>query len=503
MKQITYSRGFWYLVGFLPDEVPPWVTETHTGSYYFHLNSVTRAYFRDDILPMIRANKISIRKEDLETIRTYEDVHANRYVPAIIPPDGITLKDYQVTAVTKMLTHNKFGIFLGTGTGKTLIAITFLLSRGIRTRTLIVTPKKVIDQYKSQLDKYIPGNNIDVINYESVHKYSNNMYDCVILDESHKVKNYTSNVNRVLRTITKNACYVFLFTGTPQDAKRSEIFPQLAILDEKYMPGKTRFINRYFHLDDYYNPRSEKKQFSKELTAVIEAVTWGKKSEEVIQLSPEHHTVIECEHPGENYDTLAKHRILRLDNLDVVADNKAILRTKLRQISSGHVTGITPDTNETVRVLLNNTKYIKLQALITTLPSAIIYTEYDMDMEIVVKCLVDTGKTFGCISGSTHNPQEIIDDFLNKRIEFLVMQNKSGNAGLDLTCTYNMIFYTLPESHIVFTQCKARIQRLGQTNDCNYYYLLCKNTVEEDIYYKALTKKKSYSDKLFLSYIDN
>lgn len=500
MKEIVQSRGFWYLKGFSSEEIPPWVTEYEDGSYYFHLNSVTRQYFCKDILPKIGSKEIYITKKDYEAIRTYRDMVVNETTPPIIVPQGIILKTHQTEAVEKMLRCNKFGLFLGTGTGKTLIAISFLLSRGITSDTLIVTPKTVIDQYKKELNKYIPNNTITVTNYESLKNLAQQKFTCVILDESHKVKNYMSIANRYLRMISQNAEYVYLFTGTPQDAKRSEIFPQLAILDEKYMPGKTRFLHRYFTMDDYYNPRSEKKEFSIELNTILQAVTWGKKTEDVITLQPEHHHTITCKNPGSNYTTLSSKRILRLPNTVVVADNKAVLRSKLRQICSGHVIGEDPRTGKPSQEILGTDKLAKLELLITELPHAIIYTEFDKDMELIAQILLDQNRTFKCINGQTKKSDMLIQMFKDGLIDFLVMQCKSGNAGLDLTCTNHMIFYTLPESHIVFSQCKARIQRLGQTQDCNYYYLLCENTIDEDIYYKALSKKKSYSDKLFTAY---
>jgi SNF2 family DNA or RNA helicase len=191
---------------------------------------------------------------------------------------------------------------------------------------------------------------------------------------------------------------------------------------------------------------------------------------------------------------------LRLSSTVVVADNKAVLRSKLRQICGGHVIGEDIKTGKPSQELLETDKIPQLEHLISQLPNAIIYTEFDKDMDLVADALIKAGKSFSCVRGKSTQADKAIQSFKDGKIDFLLMQSKSGNAGLDLTCTNNMIFYTLPESFIVFSQCKARIQRLGQTKECNYYYLLCKNTVDEDIYYNALSKKKSYSDKLFNSY---
>ena len=59
---------------------------------------------------------------------------------------------------------------------------------------------------------------------------------------------------------------MYLFTGTPQDKSRHEILSQISILDHRVMPVKTRTLCRYFNQDDYFQPSTEKKAFSKELT---------------------------------------------------------------------------------------------------------------------------------------------------------------------------------------------------------------------------------------------
>ncbi|MFA7030312.1 MAG: helicase-related protein, partial [Candidatus Cloacimonadaceae bacterium] len=91
------------------------------------------------------------------------------------------------------------------------------------------------------------------------------------------------------------------------------------------------------------------------------------------------------------------------------------------------------------------------------------------------------------------------DEFKEGKVNYLVIQSKSGNAGLDLTVTNNVVFYTMPESYIVYHQCKSRIRRIGQEQECNYYHMICRDTVEERVY-DSLKRKKSFSTRLFKIY---
>jgi superfamily II DNA or RNA helicase len=273
------------------------------------------------------------------------------------------------------------------------------------------------------------------------------------------------------------------------------------------MPVKTRTLFRYFNQDDYFNPSTEKKAFSEELTSIIESYTWGKPTEEVVQLMKENDFIINCIKPT-MYETLAKDRVIRIniagkpEPLRCVADNKGVLKVKLRELCNGHLICEELPSKETRVLPIDTSKEDKLIELIKTkVPKGIIYYEFDNDIEVITNALKETHTSFKILNGKTNKKDiaSIIKDFKNNEFNFLVMQSKSGNAGLDLTNTNNIIFYSLPESYIVYTQCKARINRIGQTQECNYYYLICKDSIEEQML-AALKRKRSFSARLFKIY---
>ena len=481
-----------------------WATNDYqSGDPYFILNTYTRACFKRDILPYIKTNQCYIDKALFDKIKYFVANPVNIAAPAIKELPGITYKDHQKQALAKMQMYNKFGFFLGPGSGKTIIAIAFLLSFEIKT-ALIVTPQKVVSQYENELRKYIPNNSYIVTNYEQLSKYTNQTFEAVILDESHKVKNYSSIANELCRLIASKATYTYLFTGTPQDKSRHEILSQISILDHRVMPVKTRTLCRYFNQDDYFQPSTEKKAFSKELTSVIESYTWGKPTEEVVQLMKENEFIFKCDKPQE-YEQLAKDRVLakefRNDRYRCVADNKGVLKVKLREICNGHIE-LTNYANDSIKNYLDCDKASKLEEILSKhTNNCIIYYEFHNDLNIIYEVLEKLQLTYCVVNGLTLKSysDKYIQMFKDHKINILVMQSKSGNAGLDLTNTNNIIFYSLPESYIVFTQCKARINRIGQTKECNYYYLICKDSIEEQMI-SALKKKKNFSTRLFKIY---
>lgn len=495
-------KGFYYIKDC--DYYFDWLSDQENIPYFL-LNNTTRAKFIKDILPLIKSGECECTKETLNKIRYFNQsptrINFTKYT--LIEPDPINkpLMPHQVEAVNRMIKYPKYGFFLGTGTGKTLIAISFLMTMGYK-KALIVTPKKVITQYKEELDKYIPDNQCVVTNYEQLTKYLTKDFDALILDESHKAKNYTSIVHTQLKTIAKKTPNVYLFTGTPQDKHRHEIFSQFHLLYDHFMPGKTRFWNRYFNLDDYYKPKSEKSNFSQELTEMIDSISWGKETDEVLDLSacPENEVVIDCARPDPLYYQLGEDKVLEFaDGSAVVADGKALLKIKQREMCCGFVRVEKDGKKGTKKIF--NPKEEAARNFLPTLPNAIIYTEFKRDIVNLSKILDDLQISYAVIDGST--AAKIADSYIKRfkdgTIKFLVMQSKSGNAGLDLTCTNNVIFYTLPESYVVFKQCKGRIRRPGQTKVCNYYYFICQDSLELDMI-KSLKRKKSFTVRLFKIY---
>jgi len=506
-KRIYKLNGFIYLQGF---KDYPWLTYSYNSRgepiAFFLLNAITKQCFRKDILPIIRRGTVEISPDLYQEIKTFKQnppiEEQRREKCKLVVPTGITLKEHQDVAVHKMMQYYKYGFFLGTGTGKTLIAITWLLSKQPES-CLIVTPQKVIGQYRAELDKYIPGNSYVITNYEQLSKFKDQKFEALILDESHRVKNYSSNMNEYCREIAKNAEYVYLFTGTPQDKSRHDILAQLAILDERVMPGKTHTLERYFTFNDYFQPDKEKKEFSEELTAIINCYTWGKKTEDVVDLTKENNIIIKCPHPTEWYDELKNKRIVldSTSNTYCVADNKGVLRIRLREICTGILT--TQDDKYVQSILeVESPKINKFRELIQTLPKAIIYYEFTSSLNQIEQVLKEEGKKYVIVNGKCNTKKStiLIERFKYYREIYLVIQCRSGNAGLDLTNTNNIIFYSLPESYIVFHQCKSRIRRIGQLKECNYYYLICENSIEELIY-STLKRKKSFTDKVFQNYL--
>lgn len=136
--------------------------------------------------------------------------------------------DFQKYVAEKTIKKGRYADFLDTGTGKTIIELVTATNyvRTTNKRALIITPLAVADQHLREADKFQIddvyhskdgklGGKIVLCNYERLHKFDYNDFDCVILDESSILKNFDGAIKNQITTFLKKVNYRYLFTATP------------------------------------------------------------------------------------------------------------------------------------------------------------------------------------------------------------------------------------------------------------------------------------------------
>ena len=77
-----------------------------------------------------------------------------------------------------------------------------------------------------------------------------------------------------------------------------------------------------------------------------------------------------------------------------------------------------------------------------------------------------------------------------------LIQYQAGAMGLNLQKANKIVYFTPPLQSELFEQSKARIRRIGQERTCFYYYLVCRNSIEEKVY-RTLAMRRDYTDALY------
>lgn len=169
-------------------------------------------------------------------------------------PDG--LFDYQKYVTEYAIKKGRCAVFLDTGLGKTVIELTIATNyiRNTNKPVLILTPLAVAFQFIKEAEKF--GINdieysktgkytkkIVIANYERLHYFDHNDFDCVILDESSILKNFDGAIKNEITSFLKKVKYRYLFTATPSPNDFIELGTSSEALG--YL-GYTDMLTRFF-----------------------------------------------------------------------------------------------------------------------------------------------------------------------------------------------------------------------------------------------------------------
>lgn len=173
--------------------------------------------------------------------------------PNFIPD---SMFDYQKYVSEKLIRKGRAACFLDTGLGKTIIELVVAKNYIQHTNkpVLILTPLAVAFQFLKEAEKFGIDDisyskdgefktKIVVANYERLHYFNSDDFDCVILDESSILKNFEGAIKGQITTFLKKVKYRFLFTATPSPNDFIELGTSSEALG--YM-GYTDMLTRFF-----------------------------------------------------------------------------------------------------------------------------------------------------------------------------------------------------------------------------------------------------------------
>ena len=425
------------------------------------------------------------------------------------------LRQYQRDIVNKALNHDGYGIFMDTGTGKTIVGIEIAKHLG---KTLVLCPLSVIETaWIDDCHRFYPdlkiincwGENreqrynalnedadIYVMNYESFKILKNKITKmnckCMIVDESSVMKNMKAQITSEILSMIDIIPRRYVLSGTPNPNSNLELFPQMKfVLPNLFGASFYGWQATYFHQDmkdphKWYQTQDDKERLFSRLS---EGFVFLKK-EDCIDLPPKVFQI-------KQYTMDQEQNLYYKDMINSIHDNInhwskfefTAKLMKLREILSGFVI----NKDETITEFKTSKKDILKQTIdeIGNHP-IIIWCQFQYEIETLAKEFNGVGLT-----SKTKNRDQIIRDFKSNKIHLLFTHPKLLGKGLTFTnCTYN-IYYSLSFSYEEFAQSQDRIHRIGQDEKCTYIILQAKNTIDERIY-KCLQNKKNIVDELYL-----
>lgn len=415
----------------------------------------------------------------------------------------------------KFLYPRSFGaLYTDMGSGKTKIMVDLIVNRGFK-RVLIVAPKKVCRVWAPQVATHAAGEPllvldlsgvagrakratvlqglaeagsgslIVVINYDSVwrepfKKFALKFgFDCVICDESHRIKSPGSKCSRALHMFGKRVKNRFLMSGTPLAQSPLDIYAQYRFLDSSiFGTNNGAFKAQYANLIPMPGGYSkiDKKNPYKNLDELHEKMFSCAFNVDVDQSLPETQDIdIEFDLPKttqKHYEELRKEGVLELREGDVTAGNILAIMTRLQQLVSGYLPVQDGDGSTTV-VEIDDARRTALKELLEGIPPdepVVIFAKFRKDIKNIRKTVHELGRKSSELSGR----KDTLHNWQAGKTTVLVVQIASGAEGLDLTRARYCIYYTLTHSLSQYKQSRKRIHRPGQTRPVIYYRLIAR-----------------------------
>lgn len=440
------------------------------------------------------------------------------------------LRPYQQEIINKSRHLPSVGLFMGTGTGKTITSLErFKLNP--TNKLLIICPKSVVLQWGSviktnypeyrvlefpktsmnseQKNHYLIQNyqehDIIIVNFEILPKLSNLLrivdeYFTVIIDESHRIKSYGTAKNPVKQTrsalqIGQLTRYKMILTATPTQANYGgfmDFYTQLKFLG--YLDMRIEQFKEKFVVEELKQIRGRPYPIK-----TIVGYKNTKELEETLKLTcfyyspklgdfPPEHIKVDIER-AKSYARTQREMMYK----DIVLDNSARKRVGLKTLSGGRITGM-DSFNQRFFYNDNTNKIDWLREFLEDTDEVVtIFYQYNVEKDLILELLHSIGKSYVLINGETKDKYNEIN---SKNYDVVVGQYQAMSESLDglQHKSHIMVMYSLPESSLTYKQALGRIDRIGQTKVPMYYYLVMKDTIDQSIY-NLIEQKIEFSEE--------
>lgn len=300
----------------------------------------------------------------------------------------------------------------------------------------------------------------------------------LMLDESSLIQNENAKRSRFILSLKPK--HVILLSGTPTGGKYEKLWSQLHLLG--WDISKNMFYNQYvnYHYDDsngfplmiidgYKNEDRLKSKMREHGCHFL-------KTDEVFDLPQQIHQTIRV-YTTKEYRKFRKDSIVMYDDIELVGDTTLTKMLYERQLCGQY----------------NKAKLEAFRDLVeSTNDRLIVFYNFTEEYDLMVNICNELERS-SCVINGKYKSLLAYED-CNDSITFI--QYQAGAMGLNLQKANKIVYFTPPLSSELFEQSKKRTHRIGQTKPCFYYYLTCKNSVEEKIY-KTLEMRKDYTEALF------
>nr|DAK24343.1 MAG TPA: Chromatin remodeling complex ATPase [Caudoviricetes sp.] len=339
--------------------------------------------------------------------------------------------------------------------------------------------------------------------------------DLVVIDESHLIKSVSSNVSRLAARIGRQSKRRIILTGTVMPKNPLDVFAQWRFLDPKAFGrnGKdatfTEFKNEYavmggfmgYEVKGFRNLDHMQKIMGQRAAVALkaEALDLPKTTDVVV---PVHLSTAE----ERAYEAMKKRlQAVLLSGRSSTAMGRLAQMMRLRQITAGHL----PDDDGNVEVIGKSKAKTVASIVNDTLDGEdriVVFAVFRREIEQIRQEIARKDTVVLTITGDT-DPEERLAmrrRFGSKDPQRIVLVAQIQTLSLavnELVTASNAVFASLSTKRDEWVQARDRLNRLGQTRPCTFWYALAPGTVDE-VQYKVYEDRSNLERSVLTHVLD-
>ncbi len=398
----------------------------------------------------------------------------------------IDFRDYQKDIISNgvaIIKNNKFlYLAMEVRTGKTLTSLGICENLNIK-KVLFITKKKAISSIENDYELLCPDFELQVINYESLHKVKQTGWDVVICDEAHGMGAFpkpSGRSKKVSNIIARSKPYVMLLSGTPTPESYSQMYHQVYFIPNSPF---SQYKNFYKFAKEYIRVVQKKigglyiNDYSKGSKKIIEdmspyTINFSQKEAGFIVETNEHILEVDIKPETINLiNKLKKDLVVEGESEVILADTSVKLMTKVHQMCSGTIKF---ESGNSMVLDLSKAEFIKKRFRGFKIG---IFYKFKEELNAIKEVFgSDICTDLDCFNTTNKN---------------IALQIVSGREGISLRKANALVYYNIDFSATSYWQSRDRMTTKDRLRN-DVYWIFSRGGIEKDIY-KAVVKKKDYT----------
>lgn len=394
---------------------------------------------------------------------------------------------------------HKTGLFLGTGSGKTLIALS--LARG---RTLVICPKtqKLDGNWEREVKKNNLKVDLTVMSKEEFRRDWEKLekFDTIIIDEAHTCLGVTPNVRWVNKKPIPKASQLFDELESyvnHHKPKRSYLCTATIIRSPMTVWGAARILgfdwDFYKFRDKFYVRlpmpgrevwRAKEDSATKDaLAGLVRRLGYTGRLEDYFDVPSQVYKTIHVE--------LMASQKKRIKEIPYEYPDPIVRVGKIHQIENGSLTGDEFSKPEE----FENTKIDVLLDLALEFPKMIVFAKYKAQIAQIQYELMKAGHNVIVMTGDTQDRSFTLDE-VKRASQYVFIVQAQISAGWEVPGCPVVIFASRTYSFVDYSQALGRVQRANNIKKNLYINLVTKGGVDQAVD-KCLVNKQDFSDRIY------